>query len=128
MPTSNDYNYFQFGKDKSAERQQSNLGTGGDFGQAANAPTTDVPVDSYPRLRPYGYDASNPEFSSDKSATPDAMASETAGSQNDFADLQNYLMNSPYTIGSRVCHEQKEPWTPPHPEAKGPGDGKTGPT
>ena len=54
------------------------------------------------------------------------MAAETAGSQSDFADLQHCLNNSPYTAGSRVCHEQKEVWTPPHPEGKGPGDGKTG--
>jgi hypothetical protein len=126
MPTPNDFADFQFGKDKSAERDRSNLGTSGDYGQAANAPTTDVPADTYPNLRNYGYDPGNPEFSSDKASTPDAMASESAGSQNAFAELQHYLNNSPYTAGSRVCHELKEVWTPPHPEAKGPGDGKTG--
>ncbi len=72
-------------------------------------------------------DATNREFSSDKSSTPDAMAQETANSQNAFAELQDFLMHSLYTPGSRVCHDTMEgPWTPPHPEKPGPGDGKTG--
>jgi hypothetical protein len=126
MPTPNDFSNFQFGKDNSVERHQSKMRTSGDWGQTADAPTDHVPADSYPNIRGYGYDASNSQFSSDKSSTPDDMAQETAGSQNAFAELQHYLNNSPYTIGSRVCHELKEVWTPPHPEAKGPGSGKTG--
>jgi hypothetical protein len=127
MPTPNDYSDFRFGKDQSATRQEGNFGTGGDYGQTSNAPTSNVAADTYPNAEGYGFDASNPQFSGDKSATPDAMASETAGSQNAFAELQHYFNNSPYTPGARVCHELKEVWTPPHPEASGPGDGKTGP-
>jgi hypothetical protein len=128
MPTPWDFvdERMDGGKNKSAERQQSNMGTSGDYGATSNAPTTDVPENIYPNVFNYGHDAGNREFSSDKSATPDAMAAETAGSQNAFAELQHYFNNSPYTPGARVCHELKEVWTPPHGEAKGPGDGKTG--
>jgi len=128
MPTPWDFvdERMDGGKNKSAERQQSNMGTGGDYGAIAFAPTTDVPLNNYPNVFGYGHDSNNPEFSSDKSPTPDAMASESAGSMNAIADLQHYLLNSPYVMGSRVCHEANDPWSPPHPEAKGPGDGKTG--
>jgi hypothetical protein len=53
------------------------------------------------------------QFSEDKSSTPEAMASETDGSQSAFAELQTYLMNSLETPGARVCHPQTKPWTPP---------------
>jgi hypothetical protein len=115
MPTPNDYTNFQFGNDKSAERQDSNLGTSGDYGQVAYAPATpDVPLDSYPNLRGYGYDPSNSAFSSDKSETPEQFASDTAGSQNAFAELQHFLNNNLETPGSRVAHDRTKPWTPPH--------------
>jgi hypothetical protein len=63
MPTPNDFANFQFGKDNSAERQQSNLGSSGDYGQTVNAPTADVPLSDYPNVPGYGYDACNPQFS-----------------------------------------------------------------
>jgi hypothetical protein len=73
-------------------------------------------------------DSTNSQFSSDKASTPEAMAAETAASQNAFADLQQFLMTSPYLVGSRICHAVDEgPWEPPHPENSGPGTGRTGP-
>jgi hypothetical protein len=54
------------------------------------------------------------QVSSDKASTPEAMATETQGSDNAFAELQQFLMNSLPTAGSRVCNDQSKPWTPPH--------------
>lgn len=126
MPTPTDFSNFQFGQSKSAERQQGNFGTASDFGQTASAPETpEVPAEVYPNIRDYGYDPTNPAFSSDKEADPQRMAEQADGSA--FADLQQFLNNSPYTAGSRVCHELNERWKSPHDAASGTGDGKTGP-
>jgi hypothetical protein len=115
MPTPNDFSNFQFGQDKSAERQESNLGTGGDFGQVSNAPATpEVPADSYPNVFNYASDPQNREFSGDKSETPGQMAGETSNSQSAFTELQQYLNNSLDTRGCRVAHPISKPWTPPH--------------
>ena len=130
MPTPNDYTNFQFGQSKSATRQEGNYGTSGDYGQTADAPPTPaVQPDDYPAVRSYGYDAGNTQFSRDKEWEPQAQAEQADGSS--FADLQQFLMNSPYTAGSRVCHEQtsgeKETWKSPHDARLGAGDGRTGP-
>ena len=53
------------------------------------------------------------QFSEDKASTPKAMASQTDDSQSAFAELQTFLMNNLETPGSRVCHPQSKPWTPP---------------
>jgi hypothetical protein len=129
MPTPNDFSNFQFGKDNSAERQQSNMGSSGDYGAVANAPTTDVPMNDYPNLRGYGYDRTDSQFSRDKNWEPQAMADEASGQSSTANDLIGYLNTSPYTMGSRVCHELDEPQTPAHPSggSAGPGDGRTGP-
>jgi hypothetical protein len=130
MPTPNDYTNFQFGKDKSAERQEGNFGTSGDFGQVSNAPATAaVPEETYPNIRNYGYDADNSQFSRDKAWEPQAMADEASGQSATANDLIGFLNTSPYVMGSRVCHELSEPQTPAHPSGgqAGPGNGKTGP-
>lgn len=130
MPTPNDYSNFQFGKDKSAERQESSFGTSGDFGQVANAPATPAgqPGD-YPAVHGYGYDANNSQFSRNKTWEPQAMADEASGQSATANDLIGFLNTSPYVMGSRVCHELSEPQTPAHPSGgkAGPGNGKTGP-
>src|SRR5215469_3459800 len=130
MPTPNDFTEFRFTWNKSAERHDSNLGTGGDFGQVSNAPAApEVPAETYPNIRNYGYDADNSQFSRDKVWEPQSQAERADGST--FAELQQFLMNSPYTAGSRVCHEQtsgeKETWKSPHDARPGAGDGRTGP-
>ncbi|GEM_PF-5895163 len=129
MPTPSDYTDFRLdsGKDMSGERQQANQGQAGEYGQGGSqAPLNgDVSPENYPNQFGYGYDAGNRMFSQDKNPDPQGQSEEASGSA--FAELQQFLMNSPYTIGSRVCHEQSEQWTPPHPDKKNPGDGKTGP-
>jgi hypothetical protein len=121
MPTPSDYSDFRMSKDNSAERGEGKQGVSGEYGQGGpQSPLNgEVPAETYPNPFGYGYDANNREFSNDKSDTPDTMAAETAGNQNAFADLQHFLNNSPYTAGSRVCHELSEPWKPPHGEGSG---------
>jgi hypothetical protein len=114
MPTGNEYQDVQFGKSNSVERQQSNLGVSGDYGQVANAPETPaVSEGNYPNVFNYGPDPNNREFSNDKASTPEQMATETGNSQNAFAELQHFLNNNLETPGSRVCHPLDTPWTPP---------------
>ena len=53
------------------------------------------------------------QVSTNKASTPDAMATETDDSQSAFAELQQFLNNNLETPGSRICHPQSKPWTPP---------------
>jgi hypothetical protein len=89
MPTPNDYSDFRFGKDHSATRQEGNFGTGGDYGATSNAPTSNVAADTYPNAEGYGYDASNPQFSSDKEGDPIKLLESTRPGIDSHADL-NY--------------------------------------
>jgi hypothetical protein len=57
---------------------------------------------------------SNAQFSSDNSGDPESLAADSMDSQNAFAELQTFLMNNLETPGTRVCHPQSKPWTPPH--------------
>jgi hypothetical protein len=111
MPTPNEFSNYQF---------QPNRNTaGGDASPTADAPAAPaVPAGEYPNAEGYGYDASNRQFSQDRSNEPQQLASETAANQSDFAELQQYLNNSLDTPGTRVCHDQTKPWTPPHPEKR----------
>ncbi len=119
MPTGSEFEDVRLGESNSVERGQGRLGVSGDFGQVGQAPSTPVvSTENYPNQFGYGPDPSNREFSSDKAATPEAMAAETAGSESAFAELQHFLNNSLETPGSRVCHPLDTPWTPPT------GDGK----
>ena len=127
MPTPWDYQDAQFGKDKSAGRQGSNLGTGGDFGQSAQAPLNgNVPAETYPNPFGYGFDSSNGQFSN-KEGDPQKLAEQAGADASAFADLQQFANTSSYVLGSRVCNELDEQWKSPHDAAPGAGDGKTGP-
>jgi hypothetical protein len=99
MPTPNDYSRLNF----------SNSSAPSEYGQVN-------PSDTYPNapseLMPAPGDPER-QFSSDKASTPKAMASETGENQNAFAELQAFLNGSLETAGSRVCHPQTKPWTPP---------------
>lgn len=126
MPTPNDFSDYQFNSpDKSTERQNSQLGTAGEYGQAGpQSPLNgDVPAGEYPNLLGGG---ESREFSSDKASTPQQMAEEANGSA--FYDTQHFFMTNPYLPGSRICHSLDEgPLKPAHDAAPGTGDGKTGP-
>jgi hypothetical protein len=129
MPTPNDYSNFQFGESKSAERQQGKLGTSGDYGQVANAPLNgNVPAEMYPN--PFGYDFDNQNGNLATTRNPTLKEWRSTATGDGFADLRQFLMNSPYTAFSRVCHEQtsgeKETWRSPHDAEEGPGSGRTG--
>src|SRR5437660_1739016 len=104
-PTPWDFVDDRSGNDKSAQRTQGNQGTAGDYGATSNAPVTDVPLNDYPNLRGYSYDDSNSQFSRDKNWEPQAMADEARGQSDTTNDLISYFNTSPYTAGSRVCHE-----------------------
>jgi hypothetical protein len=109
MPTPNDYSRINFGGSQESYRTHSEE-TGGESGQVDSAfvypptSTDQVPTEGDPKQL---------QVSSDKAGTPKAMASETKNSQNAFAELQTFLMNNLETAGSRVCHPQTKPWTPP---------------
>ena len=131
MPTGSDFSRVDFSNSGNTAdyKDRQSEGRTGEFTQVR--PDSDIPAGTrendpaYPNVFPYGYDASNREFSRDKNWEPQAMAEEASGSA--FADLQRFLNTSPYTAGSRVCHEEKETWTSPHDAAPGGGTGKTGP-
>jgi hypothetical protein len=57
---------------------------------------------------------SDARFSSKVSGDPRDLARETNDSKNNFSDLQNFLMNSLETAGSRVVNDQRKPWKPAH--------------
>jgi len=100
MPTPNDYSRVNF---SDSPRQE--------YGQVN-------PEQTYPAMPSELVPSEGPpkewQVSSDKASTPDAMAAETDESNNAFAELQTFLMNSLETPGSRVCHDQTKPWKPPH--------------
>jgi hypothetical protein len=100
MPTFNDYSRVNFTDSPKPEYGQVNPSD-----TYPNASTDQVPSEGEPKEL---------QVSSDKASTPKAMASETDDSQNAFAELQTFLMNNLETPGSRVCHPQSKPWTPPH--------------
>lgn len=88
---------------------------GGDSGQVNPENMLPTPQSGvYPNISGYGNDAGNREFSADKAEMPVEFARETAESQSTFTDLQQHLMNSLDTIGSRVAHPTTKPRTPPH--------------
>lgn len=105
MPTLTDFARFDF--------EPNDNTSGGDYGQTADAPIDAVQFGNYPNLRGYGFDADNPEFSSNVSGEPLDLAAETANSMSAFAELQQFLMNNLETLGSRVVHESSKPWTSP---------------
>ena len=90
-----------------------------DLGGAATAEYGQVnPSDTYPSAStdqvPREGTPKEWQVSTDKASTADTMAAETDDSQSAFASLQQYLNTSLETPGSRVCHDQNKPWTPPH--------------
>jgi hypothetical protein len=97
-PTPNDYSRVNFSDSPKSEYGQVNPSD-----TYPNAPSELVPTPGDPKL----------QFSSDKASTPEAMASETDDSQSASASLQKFLNNNLPTAGSRVCNDQRKPWTPP---------------
>jgi hypothetical protein len=112
-PTGSEFIDVRLDGSKSVERQNSDMGSAGEFGQGVAPEAPAVPEGSYPNVFNYGPDPNNRQFSNDRADTPQAMADETAGSQSKFAELQQFLMNNLETPGSRVCHPTEEKWTPP---------------
>ena len=100
MPTPNEFSRVNFSNSPAPE----------EYGQVnpsdtySNVSTDQVPSEGDPKQL---------QVSSDKASTPEAMASETDDSQSAFAELQTFLMNNLETPGTRVCHPQNKPWTPP---------------
>jgi hypothetical protein len=109
MPTPGDYSRVTFSKQDSTYSQRTDEGITGEFGPVVSSDTLPEYSDD---LVPTRGDPSPLQFTSDKASTPKAMASETSESQN--AELQTFLMNNLETPGTRVCHPQSKPWTPPH--------------
>jgi hypothetical protein len=112
-PTGNEFIDVRLDGSKSVERQNSDMGSAGEFGQGVAPEAPAVPEGNYPNVFNYGPDPNNREFSNDKASTPEQMATETGNSQDAFAELQHFLNNSLETPGSRVCHPLDTPWTPP---------------
>jgi len=128
MSMSDNYSDVQLGgKDMSADRKYNQQGPSGEFGQGVGPMYGDSQVDAGAPGNPYGYgpDPQNRMFSNDKTESPIGQAAEARGQTDTANDLINFLNNSAYTPGSRVCHELNEPQTPAHPAGK--NDGRTGP-
>ena len=98
-PKANDGSYQQHGDSFAAEFTQ------------VRPDLYTAPEEALPRFVP-AYPETY-ELSSDVTGTPEALASETADSQSNFADLQWFLMNNLETIGSRVAHLANKPWVSP---------------
>src|SRR5437762_1349587 len=104
MPTGNEYSDIRFDGSQSAEGQDSNLGTGGDYAFAAYAPaTTDVMAGTYPNLA--GPNPENRQFSSDKESDPIRLMEQTRAGIEAHASL-----NESYGLFQPVATLGSHPW------------------
>jgi hypothetical protein len=111
MPTPSDYGNFQFLPNQNTR--------GGDFSPTADAPPApEVSAGAYPNVRNYGFDPINSqftsrlEFSTEAESTPEILDAQTEQSMASFADLQQHLMTTLDTPGTRVAHPVEQKWRP----------------
>jgi len=102
MPTPNEFSRVNF----------SNAAAPEEYGQVQPDPSNFGPYPG-PEMVPEPA-RSDAQFSSDNSGDPESLAADSSDSQNAFAELQTFLMNNLETPGTRVCHPQSKPWSPPH--------------
>lgn len=109
MPTPWDYQDVKCDGNMAADRPQGNIGKAGEYQQQAWPGADDTPHQSttgeqqvYPNLFGYGYDATNPQFTSKLSGDPIELLESTRAQINAHAELmQAYGYNQPIaTIGS----------------------------